>query len=128
MTIRLKRAYVAPEDDDGFRVLVDRLWPRGLSREQLSLDLWLRELAPSNALRQWFNHEADKWPEFRRRYFGELAKRQEQVASLVANARKGPVTLIYAAKDDGHNNAVALKEYLEKILSTGPGAAAKEDL
>jgi uncharacterized protein YeaO (DUF488 family) len=128
MTIRLKRAYVAPEDDDGFRVLVDRLWPRGLSREQLSLDLWLRELAPSNALRQWFNHEADKWPEFRRRYFGELAKRQEQVASLVANARKGPVTLIYAAKDEGHNNAVALKEYLEKILSTDPGAATKEDL
>lgn len=94
----------------------------------MSLDLWLRELAPSNALRQWFNHEADKWPEFRRRYFGELAKRQEQVASLVANARKGPVTLIYAAKDEGHNNAVALKEYLEKILSTGPGAATKDDL
>lgn len=117
MTIRLKRVYAPAADDDGYRVLVDGLWPRGLSREQLKLDAWLRDLAPSAGLRQWFNHEADKWSEFRRRYFGELAERQELVASLAARADNGRVTLVYAAKDEHHNNAVALKEYLEKTVS-----------
>lgn len=118
MSIQLKRAYSVPNDDDGFRVLVDRLWPRGLSKERLPLDLWLSEIAPSNDLRRWFNHEADKWPEFRDRYLEELASQKEPLANLLNNARKGRVTLIYTAKDEQHNNAVVLKEYLEKMMAT----------
>jgi uncharacterized protein YeaO (DUF488 family) len=117
MTIRLKRAYAPAAEDDGYRVLVDRLWPRGLRRDQLKLDAWLRDLAPSTALRRWFQHEPDRWPELRQRYFGELAEQQELVANLAARAGNGQVTLIYAAKDDLHNNAVALKEYLEQTIS-----------
>jgi uncharacterized protein YeaO (DUF488 family) len=114
LTIRLKRARAAPDDDDGYRVLVDRLWPRGLSRAQLRLDAWAKDLAPSTALRQWFNHEADKWPEFKNRYFTELASRQEQLTQLISQAENQQITLIHAARDDRYNNAVALKEYLEQ--------------
>ena len=116
VSIRLKRASAVPADDDGFRVLVDRLWPRGISKAQLRLDAWAKELAPSTALRQWFSHDAGKWPEFKERYFGELSSRQEQVARLVEQARIGRMTLVYAAKEDRYNNAVALKEHLEQIM------------
>lgn len=112
--IRLKRAHAVPDDVDGFRVLVDRLWPRGLSKTQLKIDAWAKDLAPSTALRQWFNHEADKWPEFKERYFTELASRQGQLTQLISQAENQQITLIYAARDDHYNNAVALKEYLEQ--------------
>ena len=115
--IRVKRAYAPVADDDGYRVLVDRLWPRGLSKDQLQLDAWLRDLAPSAALRTWFNHEPDKWPEFRQRYFRELAGRRQQLAELVAKAGNSHLTLVYAASDELYNNAVALKEYLEATIS-----------
>jgi uncharacterized protein YeaO (DUF488 family) len=116
LSIRLKRARAVPDAADGFRVLVDRLWPRGLSRTQLKIDAWAKDLAPSTPLRQWFNHEADKWPEFRERYFTELASRQEQLNQLISQAENQQITLIYAARDDRYNNAVALKEYLEQGL------------
>jgi uncharacterized protein YeaO (DUF488 family) len=116
LSIRLNRARAVPDAADGFRVLVDRLWPRGLSRTQLKIDAWAKDLAPSTPLRQWFNHEADKWPEFRERYFTELASRQEQLNQLISQAENQQITLIYAARDDRYNNAVALKEYLEQGL------------
>ena len=116
LSIGLKRACAAPEDADGFRVLLDRLWPRGISKARLRLDAWAKELAPSTALRQWFSHDAGKWPEFKERYFAELSSRQEQVARLVDQARTGRMTLVNAAKEDRCNNAVALKEYLEQTM------------
>jgi len=115
MRIRLKRAYVAAEDNDGFRVLVDRLWPRGVDKEQLRLNLWLKEIAPSNDLRKWFGHDPEKWDEFKRRYFGELEIHKDLVEELLIRCGTGQVTLIFSARDEKHNNAVALKEYLEKI-------------
>ncbi|HZP94090.1 MAG TPA: DUF488 domain-containing protein [Burkholderiales bacterium] len=113
MPLKLKRAYDAPEPDDGLRVLVDRLWPRGVSKDSAHVDLWLKELAPSAALRKWFGHDPAKWDEFRARYRRELASQAEAVARLVELARKGPVTLVYGAADRDHNNAVALREVLE---------------
>lgn len=113
MSLKLKRAYDAPEPDDGLRVLVDRLWPRGVSKDSARIDLWLKELAPSTALRKWFGHDPAKWDEFRARYRRELASRDEALARLFALARKGPVTLVYGAADREHNDAVALKEVLQ---------------
>ena len=112
MTIQIKRAYDPPSRTDGMRVLVDRLWPRGLSKEKLKLDAWLKDLAPSNELRKQFHHDAAKWNEFQKRYFEELDQQPEQVAELRKKARGGTVTLIYGAQDREHNNAVALKKYL----------------
>jgi len=111
--IQLKRAYEPPEPDDGFRILVDRLWPRGVSKSLARIDLWLKEIAPSTPLRKWFGHEPAKWTTFRQRYFQELKERPEAIAQLVEHVRNGPVTLVYGAKDQEHNDAVALKEYLE---------------
>jgi len=111
--LRLKRAYERPEEGDGKRVLVDRLWPRGLSKQAARIDLWLRDVAPSDELRQWFKHDPEKWDEFKRRYFAELNDRDEQLEELVEAAAGETVTLIFAAKDEDHNNATALKEYLE---------------
>lgn len=109
---RVKRVYESPKADDGERVLVDRLWPRGLSKKKAAVDRWEQELAPSDALRRWFAHDAKKWSEFRRRYFAEL---DAQPAGLDAlRAMHGRVTLLFAARDEEHNNAVALKEYLER--------------
>lgn len=119
MVIRLKRAYEPPESDDGFRVLVDRLWPRGVSKRAARIDLWLKEIAPSAALRQWFGHDPAKWNEFRARYFRELQKNGAAVEQLMTHARHGTVTLVYGAKDQEHNDAAALKEFLE---SEGPHA------
>ena len=113
MVIQLKRAYEPPESDDGFRVLVDRLWPRGVSKSAARIDLWLKEIAPSAVLRQWFGHDLAKWNTFRARYFRELQKNGAAVEQLMAHVRHGTVTLVYGAKDQEHNDAVALKEFLE---------------
>ena len=113
MDMRLKRAYEPSKKDDGFRVLVDRLWPRGVSKSSARIDLWLKEIVSSAALRKWFGHDPLKWDAFRARYFRELQKNPKAVAQLNEIIRNGPVTLLFAAKDQEHNNAVALKEYLE---------------
>lgn len=114
--IGLKRAYENPEDCDGRRILVDRVWPRGVSKERLNLDSWLREIAPTSELRRWFGHDLQKWEEFKRRYFSELADRQELVDELLNKVAQGRVTLVFAARDVKHNNAVALMEYLANSL------------
>ncbi len=113
MDIRTKRVYDAPQPDDGFRALVDRLWPRGLKKDQLEADIWLKEAAPSNELRKAFRHEPSKWEEFRKRYFDELDQKQKTLDILFEKAKEGPVTLLYAARDRDRNQAVVLKEYLE---------------
>lgn len=113
MTIRIKRAYAPPDDNDGCRVLVDRLWPRGVSKDEARIEEWYKEIAPSAELRKWYNHVPERWPEFRRRYFVELAGKAELVAELSEKAQRGVVTLLYGARDEQRNNAVALKEYLE---------------
>jgi uncharacterized protein YeaO (DUF488 family) len=119
MEIRLKRAYEPADPADGHRVLVDRLWPRGLSRERAELDGWERELAPSTELRQWFGHEPSRFAEFRRRYLEELGERRPVLAGLRRRAREGPLTLVYAAKDTDHNDAVVLAEALRRGLPRG---------
>lgn len=110
--LRLKRAYDPAAETDGTRILVDRIWPRGVTKQALAADLWLKELAPSTGLRRWFGHDPAKWDEFRRRYRAEIAERAADLEQIRAFARKGPVTLIYAARDEEHNNAVALREML----------------
>jgi uncharacterized protein YeaO (DUF488 family) len=112
MAIKLKRAYDPPAPDDGLRVLVDRLWPRGVSKNSARIDRWLKEIAPSAALRKWFGHDPEKWNKFQTRYFRELRERREAVEELVEHVRRGTVTLVYGAKDEEHNDAVALKEFL----------------
>ncbi len=114
MGIQIKRVYDPPAKSDGFRVLVDRVWPRGVGKDKLKLDQWLKDIAPSTELRQWFGHDPEKWDDFRKRYFRELASHGEQVTYLRQKAAEGALTLIFAAKDAQHNNAVALKEYLER--------------
>jgi uncharacterized protein YeaO (DUF488 family) len=115
VSIRLKRAYEEPEEADGFRVLVDRLWPRGISKEKARINLWLKDIAPSNELRAWYHHAPDKWTEFEEKYFQELDASHEAVDSLwkeIEEQKK--VTLVYSSKNEDRNNAVALKEYLMK--------------
>lgn len=116
MEIRLKRAYDAPETSEGPRFLVDRLWPRGAKKDALKLDGWLKEAAPSDELRRWFGHDPAKWQEFQSRYERELDGKPEAWQAILAAAREGKITLIYSAKDRQHNNAVALKAYLERRL------------
>lgn len=113
MTILLKRAYDSPESSDVFRILVDRLWPRGMTKDAAQIDLWLKDVAPSTTLRQWFGHDPSKWAEFQERYFLELRDNPEAIEQLKGHVRQGVVTLVYGAKDTEHNHAVALKEYLE---------------
>jgi uncharacterized protein YeaO (DUF488 family) len=110
--IRLKRAYEKPADTDGVRILVDRLWPRGVSKEAAALDQWMKDIAPSSALRKWFGHDPARWPEFQQRYEVELRDHSEQLAELRAAARKGPITLVYSAHDEQHNDAVVLRRLL----------------
>lgn len=112
--IRLKRAYEPAEPGDGRRFLVERLWPRGVRKADLPLDAWLKDLAPSPALRTWFGHDPAKWGEFQRRYAAELRANESALAPLRAAAREGTVTLVYAARDTERNSAVLLKEYLER--------------
>ena len=111
--IRTKRIYDAPSRNDGYRVLVDRLWPRGINKENARIDIWLRDSAPSDELRKWFNHDPQKWDDFKERYFAELENKQGILDPVIEKLEEG-VTLLYGAKDQEHNNAVALKEYLEK--------------
>lgn len=108
----LKRVYVAASPADGFRVLVDRLWPRGVTKVSARIDLWLKGVAPSSELRKWFAHDPAKWSAFRKQYFEELESNPEAVAQLRDLLAKGPVTLVYSAKDPEHNNALALREFL----------------
>ncbi|HET8555775.1 MAG TPA: DUF488 domain-containing protein [Gaiellaceae bacterium] len=114
MDVCLKRAYEPPERSDGYRVLIDRLWPRGVSKEQAKLDEWARELAPSSELRRWFGHDPAKFDEFRRRYREELAGQEEKLGELRGRARAGRLTLVYGARDSEHNDAVVLAELLRR--------------
>ncbi len=114
MSIQIKRAYEPASPRDGTRVLVDRLWPRGISKDKLKLDAWMKELAPSTELRKWFHHEVANWPEFEKHYFKELSQQPDKVDELRKKARGHTVTLIYGARDETHNDAVALKKYLER--------------
>lgn len=118
MSIQINRIYDDPSDDDGTRVLVDRLWPRGASKEDAQLDRWLQDLAPSDELRQWFDHDPEKWVAFKHRYQAELAEKDELVAELQELAEEDTVTLLYAATDREHNNAVALKEFLDQRIDS----------
>lgn len=111
-TIGLKRIYEAPDALDGLRLLVERLWPRGVSKDAAHLDRWLKDIAPSTALRRWYGHVPARWPEFRRRYYIELAECPERIEELSALCSAGPVTLIYAARDRERNSALALRDYL----------------
>ena len=112
--IEIERIYDEKKGQSGYRVLVDRIWPRGLKKEDVKADLWLRDVAPSSELRKWFGHEQDKWPEFKKRYFRELQGKKDDINILLEKERQGKVILLFGAKDVEHNNAVALKEYLEK--------------
>lgn len=115
MSLQIKRAYATPQPDDGLRILVDRLWPRGLAKKTAAIDEWAKECAPSSELRRWFGHDRAKWEEFKRRYFAELKSKdkEELLTHIRASARKGRVTLLFSASDTECNNAVALMEYLK---------------
>ena len=114
--IRVKRVYEPPAKSDGARFLAERLWPRGLKKESLKLEAWLREVAPGTALRKWFHHEPAKWREFQRRYRAELDRHPETWRPIVEAARKGTVTLLFSSRNAGCNNVVALKAYLDERL------------
>jgi uncharacterized protein YeaO (DUF488 family) len=114
--IQIKRAYDSPAKKDGARFLVDHLWPRGLKKEEVKAKLWIKEVSPSNELRRWFGHEPEKWEEFQRRYFAELDQDPEVWLPLIEAARQGDITLVFGARDVEHNNAAALKAYLETQL------------
>jgi uncharacterized protein YeaO (DUF488 family) len=112
--IHLKRVYETPSPKDGCRVLVERLWPRGLSKERAAVDLWLKEVAPSPRLRKWFGHDPAKWKQFQQRYWAELDKKKDPVTALKHLAKKRSVTMVFAARDEQHNAALALKQFLER--------------
>jgi uncharacterized protein YeaO (DUF488 family) len=116
VSIWVRRAYEAPTRNDGVRVLVDRVWPRGVSREELEIDEWIRDLAPSTRLRQWFDHDPARWEEFQRRYFQELRGKEGPLRGLLERIQRGRVTLVYGARDPDYNNAVALRAFLEKRI------------
>ena len=116
MGIRIKRVYEPPDKKDGYRVLIDRLWPRGMKKEDAGIDEWVKEIAPSNELRKWYSHDPVKWEEFKRRYFAELESRREAVEKLLGTVSKDPVTFLFSSKEAKLNNAVALKEYIEAKL------------
>ena len=113
--IKIKRIYEPPEKEDGFRVLVDRLWPRGVSKDKARVDLWLKEIAPSDQLRKWFSHDPEKWEDFKKRYREELEDKEKLIQTIKKiEKERGVVTLLYSAKDEKHNNAVALNEVLQE--------------
>jgi uncharacterized protein YeaO (DUF488 family) len=124
--IRVKRVYEAAQADDGLRVLVDRLWPRGMTSEQVQADLWLKEAAPSSELRKWFGHERSKWEAFKERYFSELDARPQAVAQLLEAASRHRLTLLYSARDAECNQAIALREYLLQRLREGSADLLKQ--
>ena len=111
-SIRLKRAYDPADEADGRRILVDRLWPRGLTKAEAAIDEWVKDIAPSNELRKWFGHDPARWQEFQKRYRAEIDQHSEKLAGLRRLARKGRITLVYAARDEVHNDAVVLREVL----------------
>ena len=115
MPIKLKRVYEKPEVSDGKRVLVERLWPRGLSKEKAQVDLWIKDAAPSTELRKWFNHEASKWEQFKSRYFKELDSKTEVLEPIIQMLGKDRISFVYASKEETHNNSAALREYLGMI-------------
>jgi uncharacterized protein YeaO (DUF488 family) len=119
--VRLKRAYEPAAPEDGYRILIDRLWPRGVSRQRAKLDEWNRDLAPSSELRRWFGHDPDRFAEFRRRYLDELRGQRAALAELRRRARQGRLTLVYAARDSEHNDAVVLVEVLRRGLPRAGG-------
>jgi uncharacterized protein YeaO (DUF488 family) len=117
LTIRIERIYDNPKEVDSFRILVDRLWPRALSKDKIKVDLWQKDIAPSNSLRKWFGHDEKKWDEFKRRYFKELDKKRDAVNTVIEKAKEQhSVTLLYATKEEKFNNVVALKEFLEEKI------------
>ena len=117
-SIRIKRVYETPDPSDGLRILVDRVWPRGMSKGRLRADGWLKNAAPSTELRKWFKHDPSKWDGFKDRYFLELDQNSEEVATLIDAVKKGTVTLLYSAQDTKFNQAAALKEYLSTRLKS----------
>ncbi len=116
MPLSIKRAYKPPAKDDGCRILVDRLWPRGLTKAKAHVEEWNRELAPSAELRKWFAHDPEKWPEFQRRYAAELKSHSDDLRELATRAKKQPVTLLFGAKDEAHNNAVVLRDAVARLM------------
>ena len=114
---KLKRIYEDADPGDGFRVLVDRVWPRGMTKQEAEIDLWIKDIAPSDDLRKWFGHDPERWDEFRRRYFQELDAMPERVDELRRKLTEGNATLLFGARDEAHNNAVALFEYLTSARS-----------
>ncbi|MCG3181823.1 MAG: hypothetical protein BIFFINMI_04258 [Phycisphaerae bacterium] len=117
LNIKAKRVYESPSRVDGFRVLVDRLWPRGVTKARAKIDLWLKDLGPSDSLRKWFGHDPARWPQFKERYFAELARKGDLIEQLLAPVKGDKLTLVYSAKDEQHNQAVALKEFLERAAT-----------
>jgi uncharacterized protein YeaO (DUF488 family) len=116
--IKIERIYNNPRANrNGSRILVDRLWPRGLSKDKVMVDLWEKDIAPSNSLRKWYGHDKKKWDEFKIRYFRELEKNDDSVNKILEKVKKGSITLLYSTKEEKFNNAVALKEYLEKEIT-----------
>ena len=115
MKIQIKRVYDNPGENDGYRILVDRLWPRGISKEKAQINYWAKTLAPSNELRRWYGHDPEKWSEFKSRYFAELDGNPQSAKELLDYVSKGPVTFIYSSKEQRFNNAVALKDYVESL-------------
>jgi uncharacterized protein YeaO (DUF488 family) len=126
MKISAKRIYDEPSSKDGVRILIDRLWPRGLSRKTARIDEWLKDVAPSDVLRRWFGHDPIRWKEFQRRYFAELDTKPGVWLGVLERARNGPVTLLYAARDPEHNNAVAFRTFLERHAGHGRLRRSKE--
>ncbi|MBM3469086.1 MAG: DUF488 domain-containing protein [Alphaproteobacteria bacterium] len=115
-TLKIKRIYNEPSKEDGIRVLVDRLWPRGIKKEEAGIDLWLKEAAPSTELRKWIHQQPEKWSQFPTRFHAELRRNPESVQTLLDALKKHPVTLLYAAKNEKQNHALVLKEYVEELL------------
>ena len=126
--VKIKRAYERPADDDGVRVLVDRLWPRGLAKREVAADLWLKEAAPSDTLRHWYRHDPRRWEAFRALYRAELAQRADLLERLDGLRRRGPLTLVYGARDETHNQAVVLREVLEERRRRAPRPRAAPGL
>lgn len=114
MKVDIKRVYEEPAKQDGYRILIDRLWPRGLTKEKAVVDLWLKEIAPSTELRKWFNHEPEKWPDFQKKYLAEIKVNKEALSTLKEKMKQGKITLVYSAKDEEHNDARVLLAYLNK--------------
>ena len=121
-SVHVRRVYDPPQPDDGQRILVDRLWPRGLSKQAAAVDRWMKELGPSHALRTWFGHDPKRWPEFRRRYVAELRAQGAALAALARKSRARAVTLLFAARDADHNNAVVLKGVIERRQKRSAGS------